>query len=247
MHEAAFHRLAEEIGADIEHARALLRRHVAFVREIRNARRFLLEWRYDPDQPRVPAGSPDGGQWTSGEASGETSQPQEMMRRGPSLPRGTPAQQMSFIAAKARADAAVARVMERDPTWRRPESISSTIEGQIEHQREVARKAGEHHAWLVRWGIGGPGQFAVESFPAPVGRPLNRAERDLNDLFGYRHGCNTCGTFNPGSRTGHWYGDHQPNTGWNHFGRSQVIVPQCSTCSAVQGGHIRTLRSRGGF
>jgi hypothetical protein len=73
MHEAAFHRLAEDIRADIEHARALLRRHVAFVREIRSARRFLLEWRYDPDQPRVPAGSPDGGQWTSGEASGEQS------------------------------------------------------------------------------------------------------------------------------------------------------------------------------
>ncbi|MBL8568744.1 MAG: hypothetical protein JNK84_06625 [Phreatobacter sp.] len=69
MYEAAFHRLAEEIRADIEHARRLLRRHVAFVREIRSARQFLLEWRYDPDQPRVPAGSPDGGQWTSGEGT----------------------------------------------------------------------------------------------------------------------------------------------------------------------------------
>lgn len=26
----------------------------------------LLEGRYRPDQPRVPAGSPDGGQWTAG-------------------------------------------------------------------------------------------------------------------------------------------------------------------------------------
>jgi hypothetical protein len=23
------------------------------------------EWRYRPDQPRVPAGNPDGGQWTA--------------------------------------------------------------------------------------------------------------------------------------------------------------------------------------
>lgn len=61
MHEAAFHRLAEDIRADIEHARQLLGRHTAWVREIRSARRFLLDWRYDPDQPRVPAGSPDGG------------------------------------------------------------------------------------------------------------------------------------------------------------------------------------------
>jgi hypothetical protein len=28
-----------------------------------------LEKRFNPDQPRVPAGSPDGGQWTSGDAS----------------------------------------------------------------------------------------------------------------------------------------------------------------------------------
>jgi hypothetical protein len=31
----------------------------------RNLERALLELRYIPDQPRVPAGNPDGGQWTS--------------------------------------------------------------------------------------------------------------------------------------------------------------------------------------
>jgi len=31
---------------------------------------FALERRYAPDQPRVPAGSPDGGQWTIGSGSG---------------------------------------------------------------------------------------------------------------------------------------------------------------------------------
>lgn len=30
--------------------------------------------KYDDDQPRVPAGSPDGGQWTSGGGGGEESQ-----------------------------------------------------------------------------------------------------------------------------------------------------------------------------
>jgi len=29
--------------------------------------------KYDPDQPRVPAGNPDGGQWTSGDADSEES------------------------------------------------------------------------------------------------------------------------------------------------------------------------------
>jgi hypothetical protein len=31
----------------------------------RNLERALLELRYIPDQPRIPAGNPDGGQWTS--------------------------------------------------------------------------------------------------------------------------------------------------------------------------------------
>lgn len=243
MHEAAFHRLAEEIRADIEHARALLRRHVAFVREVRSARRFLLDWRYDPDQPRVPAGSPDGGQWTSDGGSGETGQPREMMRRWPGR-LGTPAQQARLTAAKARADAAVARVMQRDPAWSPPKSATSTLEGQIAHQEGVACAAEAHHAWLIRWGIGGPGQFGMESFPEPTSRPLNRTERELNDVFGYRHGSNTCGAFSPGTGSGHWIADHQPNTRWNPHRYEQSIFPQCQSCSVRQGGHILGLRGR---
>jgi hypothetical protein len=33
----------------------------------------VLDRRYDPDQPRVPAGSPEGGQWASGGHRGESS------------------------------------------------------------------------------------------------------------------------------------------------------------------------------
>ena len=248
MYEAAFHRLAEEIRADIEHARALLRRHVAFVREIRSARRFLLAWRYNPDQPRVPAGNPDGGQWTSGDGSGEDGQPREMMRRPasprPPMPHATLAQRTRFDLAKARADEASARVLERDPTWKPPTSVTRTTEGMILHQQAVEAAANAHHAFLVRWGIGGPGAFAAESFPAPIGRPLNRAERDLNDVFGFRNGCSTCGTFDPGSPSGRFHGDHQPNTGWNFSGSAQRIHPQCAHCSATQGGYIRMMRRR---
>jgi hypothetical protein len=31
--------------------------------------------KYNPDQPRVPAGSAEGGQWTSGDSSGATTDP----------------------------------------------------------------------------------------------------------------------------------------------------------------------------
>ena len=39
------------------------------------AARLALWLRYDPDQPRVPAGSADGGQWTSGGGGGVTGAP----------------------------------------------------------------------------------------------------------------------------------------------------------------------------
>lgn len=39
------------------------------------AARLALWLRYDPDQPRVPAGSPDGGQWTGGGGGGITGAP----------------------------------------------------------------------------------------------------------------------------------------------------------------------------
>ena len=34
------------------------------------ARHLAVACKYDPNQPRVPAGNPDGGQWTSGGGSG---------------------------------------------------------------------------------------------------------------------------------------------------------------------------------
>ncbi len=199
--------------------------------------------RYDPNQPRVPAGSAEGGQWTSG---GGTS-PREMSgRRGRPFAEGTPAQQAVMVALRARIDAAAARIKDRDPTWRRPESmISGTVESRIEHLQAVAAAAEAHEALLVRWGLGGPGRFAVESFPAPVGRRFNQAERDLNDLFGNRNGCNTCGVRTPGTVSGHWYFDHQPNTGWNPWGRPQDVWPQCQHCSNTQGAYVRWLRNRG--
>jgi hypothetical protein len=45
---------------ELEYAIADLRFDLA----TRNLERVLLELRYIPDQPRVPAGNPDGGQWT---------------------------------------------------------------------------------------------------------------------------------------------------------------------------------------
>jgi hypothetical protein len=48
--------------------------------------RDLILRRYDPDQPRVPAGDPDGGQWTSGEG-GDTDETRSLGRLLSRLPR----------------------------------------------------------------------------------------------------------------------------------------------------------------
>jgi hypothetical protein len=202
-----------------------------------------LHRRFDPNQPRVPAGSAEGGQWTGGGGAS----PREMIRRrGTPLSEATPGQQAAMAVLRARIDAAAARIRDRDPTWRKPESlISGTVESQIEHLRAVATAAEAHEAHLIRWGLGGPGRYAVESFGAPIGRRLNDLERDRNELSGNRYGCHTCGTMVPGSSNGRWIGDHQPNTAFNPFGRPQEIFPQCQHCSNVQGAYIRWLRSRG--
>lgn len=68
--------LDHEHDAQLAAARALLarlKRDVAALAFELKFRRRLREKAYNPDQPRVPAGNPDGGQWTS-EGSGSTGQ-----------------------------------------------------------------------------------------------------------------------------------------------------------------------------
>jgi hypothetical protein len=242
MHEAAIDRLAAEIRAGINELRLRLAIHEV-KRDICRFRRLLLERRYNPDQPRVPAGNRDGGQWTSDGGSGEASQPREMMRRW-TIPRGTPAQQMRFIAARLRADAASARALERDPTWKPPPSVTSTIEGQILHQIAV-REAAEAHIRLLQDRAIIPGRYAVESIPVRgPGLPHTEAERIQNTEHGYRYGCHTCGTRDPSTSTGHFVLDHQMPTRWNTLGREQRYYPHCLTCSRQQGGYVSGLRRR---
>jgi len=106
---------------------------------------------FNPNQPRVPAGNPDGGQWTrvgGGASSGGTedarvAQARRSGRGTGSEPEGTPAQQARRDVAEARARAAIRRVNEIDPSWRPRESLTdpNSIEGQIaraEAQRQEA-------------------------------------------------------------------------------------------------------------
>jgi len=76
------------------------------------------------------------------------------------------------------------------------------------------------------------------SIPAgPTARPTAAQQAAINEM-GDAHGCNTCGTSNPGTQSGNWVGDHQPPTALNPPGGAQVYQPQCLQCSRQQGGQV---------
>lgn len=87
----------------------------------------------------------------------------------------------------------------------------------------------------------GPGPNARESVPAgPTPRPTAEQQERINEI-GNRDGCHTCGTTNPGTKSGNWIGDHQDPTKLNPEGKPQRYYPQCRNCSNEQGGRIRWL------
>jgi RHS repeat-associated protein len=87
----------------------------------------------------------------------------------------------------------------------------------------------------------GPGPNAGESVPAgPSSRPTKEQQDKINEI-GNRDGCHTCGTTDPGTKSGNWIGDHQDPTKLNPEGKPQSYYPQCQGCSNEQGGRIRWL------
>ncbi|MGC4048458.1 MAG: hypothetical protein QM757_01930 [Paludibaculum sp.] len=106
-------------------------RHAALAVEIRALTLSLhLKAGFRPDQPRVAAGNPDGGQWT---AEGNGSRPILVSRRGP---RGggqvrilgrwqaiTPAQEARLAVSTSQMQEALRAVRKIDPNWRPPSQL----------------------------------------------------------------------------------------------------------------------------
>lgn len=148
-----------------------LKWRLAFVRWQRTAERWVatIKANFDPNQPRVPAGNPDGGQWTStgggeilSDASPDTfTKPSaQVAQAGPRTPAtssirvggrrlpATPGQAMRFGAADRRARRLTERVREIDPTWKPQASLTdpSSIAGAIATRLGEAREA-EARLW----------------------------------------------------------------------------------------------------
>lgn len=260
---------------------ALLRlrvRLVALRRDLHRRSRRLPTRKYRPDQPRVPAGSADGGQWTDGsggagpmsfeewlaggwvsdlgavDAEGglgdwrlrDDQAPIEEVQYRPRggagrWPEATLGQQARLAASESQAQSAIRRVQEIDPRWQPPASMSEGIEGAILSNQAAIRQAEARLRELSSRGIG-EGPFAQESIPArSSGRNFSASERREINRIGSLFGCHTCGTTEPGTKSGNFILDHQIPTSLALPGSLQRLYPHCQSCSDAQGGHVRTL------
>ncbi len=216
---------------------------------------------FNPNQPRVLAGNPDGGQWTA-EGSGindhrviSDATPDndwkpgaayaQRRTRGPILINGrlmqpTPGQAARLTVAEAQARDSIRRLREVEPNWRPRPSAYETVEGLIRSHQADARQAEARLAELGRVGIG-PGPHAGESIPARgPERDFTAAERRWGNSIGQ---CHTCGTREPGTLLGNFVLDHQWPNALNPTGMAQRLFPQCKTCSRLQAGWVRRLQS----
>jgi RHS repeat-associated protein len=137
-----------------------------------------------------------------------------------------------------------------DPLWDRdPVLAADVLRWQLQQAvnsnkglsfQEAAALAGPF--LIAATGGGGtltPGPYAVKSIPARgPGTDFNAHERAALDKIGYEYGCHTCGTKNPGTKSGHFVPDHQPPSRLNVSGGPQELYPQCLACSRIQGGEV---------
>ncbi len=219
-------------------------RYAALAVELRAlALSLRLKAGFRPEQPRVPAGNPDGGQWVG---EGSESRPILVSRRGP---RGggqvrilgrwqavTPAQEARLAVSAGRMQEALRAVRKIDPNWKPPSQLYESVEGAIRANEAIAREAYFRVYELTAKRVG-PGPFASEWIPAPVdGRRLTQAQREEINRIGRKFGCHRCGSKIPGTKSGKYVGDHQMPTS---LGTPTRIYPHCLPCSNSQGGLVK--------
>ncbi|MBK8008457.1 MAG: phage portal protein [Rhizobiales bacterium] len=220
--------------------------------------------KYSPDQPRVPAGNSDGGQWTSGGGGGAAAddegergdqdllpanavpnarrrEPRRISRFG-KLFEIPSADEARVQVAENRANNAMEKVREYDPEWKPKLGLWETVDGYILELNDHAKQAEVRFVELQDQGVA-PGRFAAESIPARgPERNFTLWERVEIDRIGLATGCHTCGTFDPETTSGHFVIDHQKPSALNKNGRAQRLYPQCLRCSWRQGGHVGGLK-----
>jgi RHS repeat-associated protein len=113
-------------------------------------------------------------------------------------------------------------------------SLTSVVIGAVAIEDEAAGELNELDTLK-------PGPYAGESIPASGPRITASEQAEINRI-GSESGCHTCGTKNPGTKSGNFVGDHQPATALNQSGQPQRLYPQCLACSRRQGGQVRGVQ-----
>ncbi|AGQ33536.1 hypothetical protein M495_24785 [Serratia liquefaciens ATCC 27592] len=105
-------------------------------------------------------------------------------------------------------------------------------------------------AWTDPLGLAGdetlkPGPFAKESIPARgPERDFTLEESQKINTIGYQDGCHTCGSTDPGTKSGDFIPDHQTPNALNEQGKPQRLYPHCRRCSLKQGGQVTQAKRR---
>lgn len=153
-----------------------------------------LKYGYNPDQPRVPRGSPYGGQWTR-LAGGGPPRTGGRSRYGSNFPGSTYGQQVRLDLEIARTENALRQIRQYDPNWR-PTVQSLTAPGSIEgaiRNAEARAQQAESYLDRLRRGIGGNLGPPIDSPARPRSSNIfdgdawinaYRATNNMPDLFG---------------------------------------------------------------
>jgi hypothetical protein len=158
-----------------------------------------LKYGFNPDQPRVPRGNQDGGQWTR-LAGGGSPRSGSRSRYGTNFPGSTHGQQVRLDLEIARTENALRRVRQYDPSWK-PTVQSLTAPGSIEGAiRNAEARAQQAESYLERLRSGIGGNLGPSIRPADSQAPLRsspfsvfdgdawinayRVTNNLPDLFG---------------------------------------------------------------
>ena len=153
--------------------------------EVRGLRLARALKRFNPSQPRVPAGHPDGGQWTDGgggtpRAEVVTLRPRARTTRviAGRVHEVTPAQEARLDISAAQARALIREVQRHDPSWRPQPSLYEGVEGQIRANEFDARQAA---ARLSELGRPEPAGRSLSDVLLPGGRPIGTRDGGAGD------------------------------------------------------------------
>lgn len=212
--------------------------------EVRMLQLRLALRRYDPSQPRMPAGTGEGGQWTRAPASGvrvaqnTPRDPRTGRPVGALWPTASQAQLTRLAIAEARARAALDQMERVEPKWRPTPSAYETVEGAIAAAEAARMEAEARFLHLQTYGII-PGRYAAASIPSRGDtRSFRLKERLAVKRIGEEYGCHTCGSKVPGTHSGFFVLDHQEPISRQSPTGPRRLSPHCVTCSKRQGGWI---------